>query len=135
MWVAVVAAILQAILLLGVALVGLVVSYSFCDSSGALQQGYCDVRGLRWVVWVVCQLVLLLGGVAIPLLALLGVARQRVRRRLVQVEGAVAVASLVTAVLAIVTDTAGVAVAVGGVLLLGGVVVVAVRTRGELATP
>lgn len=132
-WAGVGAAISQAICLLGLALVDLVVSYSFCDSSGALQPGYCDVRGPRWLLWVGCQLLLLLAGVAVPALALIGVGREAARRRLVQVEGGVAVVALITGVMAVVTNTA-VVVPIALVLVLGVVVVAGMRARGKPGT-
>jgi hypothetical protein len=134
-WATVVAAILQAASLLVVAVVGLAVSYSFCDTSGALQPGYCDVRGVRWVLWMSCQVVLLLAGVAVPVLALIGVWREGARRRLLQVEGVVAVAALCSAVMYDAKDTASMGVPFGLMLLTGVAVVAGMRVRGKPGTP
>lgn len=134
-WATVVAAVLQAAILLVVAVVGLSVSYSFCDNSGALQPGYCDVRGVRWFLWMSCQLLLLLAGVAVPVLALIGVWREGARRRLLQVEGAVAVAAICSAVMYGAKDTASMGLLFELMLLSGGAVVAGMLVRGKAAAP
>ena len=133
-WAAFAAANLQAACLVVVAVVGLVVSYSLCDTSGAFQSGYCDVRGQRWFLWVGCQLVLLLAAVAVPVLALLGLRCDGARRRLLQVEGVVVAAAICVALMAELTDTASMLLPIGLMLILGGAVVAGMRARGTPAT-
>jgi quinol-cytochrome oxidoreductase complex cytochrome b subunit len=129
--VGVIAAVLQAVSLLVVAVPGLIVSYGFCDPSGDPQAGYCGVRGPRWFAWVALQLILVL---AIPLV-LATVLRSRKseasRRQLVAIEGVVVVVGLAVLALAGANGVtpADFIVSVGLVLLLGAIVALSVRTR------
>ena len=82
-----------------------------------------------------CQLLLLLAGVAVPVLALIGVWREAARRRLLQVEGVVAVAALYSAVMYGAKNTASLGLPFGLMLLSGGAVVAGMLVRGKPATP
>ena len=130
--VGVIAAVLQAVSLLVVAVPAVIVSYGFCDPSGDPQAGYCGVRGPRWFAWVALQLILVL---AIPLVVAT-VLRSRTsetsRRQLMALESAVMVTGLAVFALAGANGIAPVdsIASVGLVLVLGAIVALTFRARG-----